>query len=429
MQNIKRLSYLFCLALLVYMPFHIFLSQWLSTFTGGLDLWKIGKDIFLIAATLFTICLVLWQRKGNRVFYGLIIFAFLYGALHLILWFANPGIFKLSAELGIIYNMRLPLCLILGYGTVLLIPKFAFSSVIKIAIYISTLVAFLGIVQYFLPKDLLTHFGYSVARGARAAFYIDDNSNLPLRIISTLREPNALGAYLILPATALFAFLLEKKDKNLRQVLAGALGIHLLAIVLTQSRSALLGVVLACAQILWWRNKVWLLKQVKRHRITLAGLTILVLISGFSARNTPFFQSYVIHSNKGEQRTDLDSNAYHAQFIREGLKGIYHKPLGHGPGTAGLASIQNPKGGLLTENYYIQIGYELGLLGLALFIGLNVWIYYKLHQRKDTFGRIMCAAFWAYVLTNMLLHTWSNEAVATQFWLLAGLIIATTSKK
>jgi hypothetical protein len=37
---------------------------------------------------------------------------------------------------------------------------------------------------------------------------------------------------------------------------------------------------------------------------------------------------------------------------------------------------------------------------------------------------VLLASFWAYVLTNMLLHSWANEAVAVQWWLLAGMAIA-----
>ena len=48
--------------LLIYMPFHIFLAQWLSTLTGGLEVWKVGKDILLALLVVFTICLVL-QRS------------------------------------------------------------------------------------------------------------------------------------------------------------------------------------------------------------------------------------------------------------------------------------------------------------------------------------------------------------------------------
>jgi len=32
----------------------------------------------------------------------------------------------------------------------------------------------------------------------------------------------------------------------------------------------------------------------------------------------------------------------------------------------------------------------------------------------------LLASFWGLIATNMLLHTWSNEAVAVVWWMLAG---------
>ncbi len=143
----------------------------------------------------------------------------------------------------------------------------------------------------------------------------------------------------------------------------------------------------------------------------------------FVVRDAHFFQRYIIHGNPEEKVVDLDSNDYHTLLIRQGLEGIADQPLGHGPGTAGLVSIQNPNGGQLTENYYIQIGYEIGIAGLLMFIGFNAWVYIKLWKQHGYVALILCASFFAYVLTNMLLHTWSNEAVAAQWWLLAGLAL------
>ncbi len=84
-------------------------------------------------------------------------------------------------------------------------------------------------------------------------------------------------------------------------------------------------------------------------------------------------------------------------------------------------SIQNPGGGLLTENYYIQIAYEVGVIGIVLFLAVHVLVYRKLARQKSILAICLLASFWGYVLVNMLLHIWSNEAVAAQWWLQAGL--------
>jgi hypothetical protein len=422
MQILKRIPYFGSLILLAYMPFHIFLAQSLSLITGGLEEWKIGKDVFLLGLSVFTICLVFLQGRATRFFKLLVGLTTAYGLLHLGLWAVHHDLYQRTAMLGTIYNVRLLLFAILGAGAALLY-KFALSSVTRLVLLVSTLVAGLGILQYFLPGDLLTHVGYSLERGVRATFYIDDNPLFP-RVMSTLREPNALGAYLILPATMLSLLVFRLKDINKRYIAGGAFGLHLIAIFLTQSRSAWLALLVALALAFFWQHKTWFTIFIKRFWYVWAVLAV-VLVSGTALlRNTSFFQSYIIHGNQAEKAQDLDSNDYHALLIKQGLEGVRQQPIGHGPGTAGIVSIQNPGGGQLTENYYIQLAYEVGIAGAALFIGLNVWLYIRLWRRKDYLGAAMCASFWAYVVTNMLLHTWSNEAVAAQWWILAGMLAA-----
>jgi O-antigen ligase len=426
MQRILKIPYLASLFLLAYMPLHIFLSQWLSSATGGLEAWKVGKDVLLGVVLLFTICLVWKQGKATRLFKTLLGVTFLYGLLHLILWAFHPDIYTKSAMLGTIYNVRLLLFVLLGMGAVLLWPaKFVFSSALKWVLVVSSIVAALGVLQYFLPPDTLAHFGYSLERGVRPAFAIDDHPDFP-RIMSTLREPNALGAYLILPITALTLLFFRVKDSGRKYLVAGSWLMHALAIFLTFSRSAWLALVLAILLAVWWQHKQRVLSVLKRFWPVMLTGVLLVAVLGFTQRNTHFFQQYIAHSNSEEQVADLDSNDYHSLLIKQGLEGVRDNPVGHGPGTAGIVSIQNPGGGQLTENYYIQIAYEVGIVGLGLFVAANFLVYALLWRRRDMFGLILCASFWGYVVTNMLLHTWSNEAVAAQWWILAGMAIAAT---
>jgi hypothetical protein len=413
--------------LLVYLPFHVFLSQSLSVVTGGLELWKVGKDVILALLVMFTICLVFLRRRAGRAFIGLLAFTVVYGLLHILEWWLHPDIYGRSAIIGTIYNMRVPGFALLGLGAAILTPhKFAFSSLMRILIGVSSLVVFLGILQYLLPKDILSHVGYSIPRGVRPAFFIDDNPAFP-RIMATLRDPNSLGAYLLVPIAVLTHAVLRMVGRH-RIGVAVLLGAHLLAVYLTFSRGAWLATAFVVAGMVWWRY---------RHRsreILRRGWPIMVVfvfgfcIGLFAIRNTSFYQGVIIHATSQDSPTDLNSNGYHLAFARQGLLGITDDPLGHGPGTAGLASIQNPAGSFLTENYYLQIGYEVGVLGLLLFIGLNIWVYYRIGRSPPEWRSLLLMTFWAYVLINMLLHMWSNEAVTGQWWLLAGVAVAMSAQ-
>ena len=133
MHILRRIPLWAAVALLIYMPFHIFLAQSLSLLTGGLEIWKVGKDIFLALATVFTICLVWQQKEDNKLFNWLVALGALYFLVHLLVWAFSPDLYQKSAILGTIYNMRLPGVLVLGCGAALLNPaKFVFSSIIKI---------------------------------------------------------------------------------------------------------------------------------------------------------------------------------------------------------------------------------------------------------------------------------------------------------
>ncbi len=406
------------------MPFHVFLVQSLSLLTGGLDIWKVAKDVFLALVTLFVICSVWGTGRATRLFKVLLGISAAYAMLHVVLWLVHPDIYRQSALVGLTYNVRLPAFLMLGYGAALLKPDLLERRTIsKLVVSVALAVTMLGIIQYFLPKDTLTHLGYSVQRGVKPNFFIDDNPLFP-RIMSTLRDPNSLGAYLIVPIAMATAWYLRSQNVRSRLLLGGAVGLAMIAEFLTYSRSALAVAVMTIALVCWWHYREVSIRLMKRFWPL---LIIFVLLAGFgvySQRHNKQITGVVTHTTD-KQVGEYDSNEYHVLFVKRGLEGIVHNPVGHGPGTAGLASIQNPKGSFLTENYYIQIGYEVGVVGLALFIALNVVVWKYLWQsRRSLLSVALLASAVAYVGMNMLLHTWSNEAVACQWWLLAGMAIA-----
>lgn len=423
MQIAKRLPYYASLILLAYMPFHLFLAQSLSLITGGLDVWKVAKDVLVGLLTLFVICMVFAVRRTSRTFWLLSGVLTGYGLLHVVLWLAHRDIYAQSAILGTVYNVRLLCFLVIGYGAVRLYPGLLPLRPVRMIVFgAATLVALLGVLQYFLPPDILTHVGYGIERGARANFSIDDAAGFT-RIMSTLRDPNSLGAFLLIPMAMTVLALLQKGPRYREMLCGGALALMTLALFMTFSRSAWMAAVVTIGLTVLWQYRDRAMVFVKRFGILLVSLIIVGAVVAYSQRHSAFVTSYITHSSQGS--SDIDSNEYHWLFVKQGLDGIAQQPLGHGPGTAGLASIQNPKGSFLTENYYVQIGYELGVFGLLFFVAVQVWLYVRLwRQRSDPLAVVLLASFWGYVLMNMLLHTWSNEAVACQWWLLAGITLA-----
>jgi hypothetical protein len=422
---LETIPYWGVVALLAYMPFHIFLSQSLSLVTGGLPEWKLAKDVCIVVLVLFTLGLVWGRGSVPKWYVWLTGLTAGYAALHLLLWALHPQLYAQSAALSTTYNVRIPCFMLIGAGAAILQPKmFTFRSIFRIVLAVSTLVAALGVLQYFLPADTLAHLGYSLPRGVRPNFFIDDNPAFP-RVMSTLRDPNSLGAYLLVPLAALTGLTLRiRRWKDGRsQMIIGALLLHLLALYLTFSRSAWLGTVVAIGMVIWWQYSSPLVRKLRRCWPMVLVLLVLAGALVFWQRHNSTVDGVLTHSTAA-QVGPYDSNQLHWMYVWHGMVGIWREPWGHGPGTAGLASIQNPHGGLLTENYYVQIGYEVGVAGLVIFVVLNAWVYLRIWRRHDQWTPVLLASFWAYVLINMLLHMWSNEAVAAQWWLLAGIAMA-----
>ncbi len=408
--------------LLVYMPFHIFLSQSLSLVTGGLDAWKIAKDIVLFAGLILTVGLVFFTKgyKKNTQYFTFVGMGFAYGFLHLLVWLIHKD--QISSEgalLATAYNSRLVGYALLAWGASLVYPgKIRINTVAKIIVIVSSIVCFLAIVQQFLPKDFLTHMGYSLERGVRPGFAIDDKPDLP-RVMSTLRDPNSLGAYLILPITIL-SLAWARRPKQ-RTIIASLLLVHAWVLFLTFSRSAWLGACLSVALALGWTYKQQAKQFIKKYWM-LIGLAVVVLaVFVFALRDQYVVQNVVFHSDENTQMTD--SNNLHVKYAKEGIEGIIDQPEGHGPGTAGLVSIHTKTEVVLTENYFIQIGYEIGFIGLALLGWIIFYLLARLWRIGSTLATAQVASFVGISFCALLLLTWSNEAVAATWWLLAGLTV------
>ena len=419
------------MAFIVYMPLHVLIVQWFSLATGGIEVWKAAKDILIVFLVPFL--LYLSYKRGlfqNKTFRWLAILATLYAVLHLLFVAFDQNDDTYSAIVGSVYNIRLMGFLLLGIviGSMKDGNKYL-RYLLTTAVLIATAVAAFGVAQYFLPPDLLTNVGYSLERGVKPLFFIDDRPELP-RVMSTLKDPNSLGAYLILPLLLSgYAFMNRKVNEKLfvrpfRQgTLVAMIAVMALALFLSFSRGAAIGLVLSIVTLLsivtGQRAWVWLKKYWYFALIPLLIITISVI----ALRDNAIVQDYVFHAAVSTDQAD--PNEKRIQLQEEAIGDILSEPEGYGPGSAGSVSITNPQGGLLTENYYLQIGYEVGWLGLILFIAILSIISYQLFvtRRRNPASAVLLAALIAYLFYSLLIHLWSNEAVALQWWLLAGVVL------
>jgi putative inorganic carbon (hco3(-)) transporter len=420
------------IGLLAYMPLHIFLSTWLGTSLGILDFAKVAKDIVLVIGFLLAV-IASWRKPffrnvlRDRLIWLIVAFAL----LNLLLAAFRPT--DQEAEiLGFVYNVRFLLFFIYA---VLLGHLYTRENIIRTAtktvLYVGAVVAIFGILQYLvLPDDALERVGYGREQGVLPAFFIDDKPDLE-RIMSTVRDPNSLGSYLIIILSLLVSPLLFIREKLHRKKYGLFAALTALALVLTFSRSAWIGAVLALTVLggLYIRRREdnLIIKRKKLLLAMVAGVLFFTLSSVWAFRDSYFVQNVIFHAD--ESTVLEDPNQLRLRFWRESVEDSAANPLGSGPGTAGLASIRNDvQGTVLNENYYLQILQETGVLGLGLFLAILISVALRIRKMLTNFpvfGGALLASFIGLAFTNLLVHIWANEAVAYTWWGLAGLIAVT----
>lgn len=424
-----KFSFYIFIGLLAYMPLHIFLSTWAGSSLGLLNVTKSLKDIVMIAGFL-PLLFVAYQKSQIKPLLKnrLIQIILIYGLLTLILALFKPT--DQDAEiLGVVYNTRFLIFFL--YGALLArfvdyvqLRKYALSAVLASALI--TLV--FGILQYtMLPNDALRHVGYTKSNGVLPAFFIDDKPDLE-RVMSTVRDPNSFGSYLIIIISLAFAILLSKKSQ--RQLALGYLALGFLCLWFTFSRSAWIGALISIGIISsTYFARAKLPRSLIRKMTLIGAVTFFVLLAAtYGARNTYFVQNVVFHA---DQSTVLeDPNELRIRFWKESLEGVKSDPLGNGPGTAGLASIKNQvQGTQLNENYYLQLASEVGVLGLMLFMAILAMLGLELFKvaEKDWLALALLGSLAGLAVANFLVHIWSNEAVAYTWWGLASLVVLFTA--
>lgn len=419
------------LGLLAYMPFHILLSTWIGSGLNILEFMKVAKDGILVVGFLAALAASIRQPWFKTLLKDKLVQLILaFAALNVLLALFRPT--DQDAEvLGVVYNTRF---LLFFLYAVLLSKLFDAHQLkrqaLKIVLAAGVAVLFFGVLQYtVLPDDALTNIGYERSNGVLPAFFIDDKPDLE-RAMSTLRDPNSLGSYIIIIGSLTLVYYLRSKNIELKKTLAWLFALSLLGLWFTFSRSAWLGFALAVATVilLSYRHK---LSAGQLKKLIIGGVIGVVMLAAlfYPLRNTYFVQNVVFHAD--EATVLEDPNQLRLRFWQESVQDVTERPLGHGPGTAGLTSIHNDEQGtILTENYYLQVAHETGVIGLTLFIGILALVGARLYALRDNPAVLgLLAAFAGLLLTNFLVHVWSNEAVAYTWWGLAGILLRPIQKK
>lgn len=410
---------------LVGVPFHAFLTVWGSAIFGHyqlLRLWDDGLLALLVGVAAY------WLAKDRvaRTWFMeslLVRLIVAYGLLTVLLGVVSLARGDVSPK-ALLYGLLVNARYLVWFLAVLLTAQrsnWLQRHWRQLVLLPAGIVVVFALLQYFaLPHNFLEHFGYHTTTTIAPIETINHNSNY-IRVQSTLRGANPLGAYLVVVCSAIVAAFLWERSR--RSAATAVLLLTGVALYTTGSRSAWIGVVLSIA------TAAWLHLQGRRARkLLLYGAAVLLLVgigAFLTLKDNAGLQNELLHT-QDHSAVATSSNQAHASATLTGVKQVLHQPLGDGPGTAGPASVYNTKQpARIAENYYVQIAQETGWLGLALFLGIVTLVGWELYQRSME-GPLQLTVFAAFVgiaFVNLLSHAWSDDTLAFVWWGLAGIVL------
>lgn len=320
-------------------------------------------------------------------------------------------------------------------------------------------VATIGLIFLILPAPVLQWLGYSethslfMAHKPVAAFQQIGGSSLR-RLQSTLSGPNQAGIWLLIPLSFLWTsfcsalpehfstnvFLRYTKQNSITIVI---LVILLTAIVLTFSRSAWIA-----SLLIFTLGLFWVARHTYAKNIATGTVVALALLAVIGSQIFP----HII-------KRDLSSKG-HLEKPLEALHIMMTSPFGLGLGSAGPVSNHlsdsctivdagsdtswsDPYPELclfadgeqikptdrvcscprITENWYLQWGVEMGIIGFILSIVIVLYVLGILRKKKDVYTQSVVLAYIGVAVVGLFLHSFEDSSVAyTLALLLAPLI-------
>ncbi len=415
------------MVIILVMPFHAFLTVWGSSLVGHYTALRLWKELLLALCVVGVLYLLATDHKirAHTLSRRLVWVIFAYAALNLVwgLLALNQGDVTAKAMgYGLISNLRFVAFFLVAWAAALRLARLRLHWQ-WLVYWPAVIVVVFGLLQVFvLPDDFLRHFGYG--SNTIAPFETINHNRHYIRIASTLRGANPLGAYLLIPLSLLSVLLLSTK-RSWRQVLL--LVATLATLFFSFSRSAWIGASLSVGVILLLNLRTQRAKQVVL--LVAAGLLVVAACLTINLRNNRHFENFVFHTQT-HSSVKSTSNANHLAALRSGAHDLIRDPLGSGPGTAGPASVYNqPHPSRIAENYFLQVGQETGWLGLVLFMLINAGVGYLLWLRRaDPLALSLFASLIGLTFINLLSHAWADDTVAYVWWGLAGIALAPNPK-
>lgn len=388
-------------------------------------LFKSWKEILLIVASILIVIAVWREKKWQYIYKDRILQAIgIYIALHLLLLVPFWQGLAASAA-GLMIDLRYVIFFALVYIGLRLYPEYR-SLFVKVGIIGAGVILIFALLQVFvLPPDILKYIGYS--RDTIVPYLTVDQNPDYVRINSTLRGPNPVGAYAVIALACVAAAFVKRKIPKDRRliVLAGVLGAGgVVALWASYSRSALVAGVMAVGLVIL----LTIGRRLSRRAWIISFIILGGLLGGFLAvRETSFVSHVLLHENP-HGGSVVSSNDGHVESLEFGTSRLLAQPLGAGVGSTGSASLYGDSP-LIIENQYLFIAHETGWVGLIVFMAISMLVLARLWRlRSDWLALGVFASGIGLLAIGLLLPVWADDTVSIVWWGLAAVAIASKER-
>ena len=414
--------------IVVLLPFHAFISTWGGTTIGPLLVWKSWKELLLVPAVILSVFWVVVRPKVVLALYRENILGLigLFGIF--VLAYTSSGIQSNgedAAFAGVAFDLRYFAMFSLAYllfrfGT--FEKKSIISLATKFLIVTGVGLAVLGILQVtVIPREFLTNFGYEKFTTIAPYLTIDEKSPELIRAFATLRGPNDYGAYLVMT----LAFALVCLSTYKRKI---GVGVVLLAgIFVSHSRSAYLAAAVVIG--LWLVTTIGIVRLKQYWKYWVLAILGLVLVASLSLVS-PTVRLIVFHSSENDTHLTEGNLEDHGEAIVGTVDRVGDRPLGCGTGCSGPASYYGPNA-KISENYYLQIAEQYGVVGLGIWLAIFVIVMLRLYavSRKSPAALALFIGGIGLSVIGVLLHVWADDPLSMTWWVLAGTVLGVSYSK
>lgn len=402
--------------LLALVPFHPFIKTVLLKTEGlsSIEIFLISswKEIIILLIILSAVATYFKNRDRIKLIWTD------YLIIGLIFWAVVSLFFNDLRLTNLLFGIKYSFGFLLLYLSVkiLKLKKNQLTIAVKIFIAAGLVVALLTLIQYFFISDqTLINLGYHNIGSWQPEKGLDVFQSVSgqKRAFGPMSGPNQLGTYLSLTAIIALGLLVFNGIKKNRPGLLLTLSLSLPALYFSFSRSAWLIFALAAISLVIIKaKKRWSFGRAISIAALAAVLVVLTII--------PNWQTLIRH-------TDQDR----LQRLSQSFQIFLDNPLGVGIGQTGPAAqwLNSAGRAVISENYYLQIGLELGLIGLIAFLIIIANIIRQLGRRigqqKDRFQKSFqissLIGFIAVLISGLFLHSLADSALAYSLAIIIGL--------